>query len=361
VLKDANLHGLKLGAALLNEADLRGAGLGGVDLNGAQLDKALLERAQLDQTDLRGASMRGVDLRHAQLLSTNLGQAKLAGADLSGATVKGARFKQADLQKANFDGVHLEDVSLKEAAVAQASFRNAVFTRVNLCDVDLTHARLDGAKFDQCSYDLLTRWPENYTPPKNAGEEPAQEMPHMGYAEASSLSDLNEIAALSGLDLATKKAAAAMEGGVNIPTEPPKPSETLMKAVSPVAPTEAHQAVAPPKTDPPKTSLPVPSVGKKTELGLGVKAPGSLGKLPTPKLKKPGLSEASESAEASEARVDGEVEPTAPPGLGGKQLPSRPRASTVELSADDLSIMAGGEHTVELNAGDVSADTPDDK
>ena len=72
----ANLNGVDLSEANLNEVDLYGA-----DLRGANLSKATLYRANLYSADLRGAN----------LCKVNFYRADLGGADLSGADLRGAK------------------------------------------------------------------------------------------------------------------------------------------------------------------------------------------------------------------------------------------------------------------------------
>ena len=79
------------------------------DMSGAQLDAAVLTGADLRNANLRGAGFRnarldGTDLRDARLGSTLLVGASLRGADLRGAYLRLARLDDADLSDPNLDG-----------------------------------------------------------------------------------------------------------------------------------------------------------------------------------------------------------------------------------------------------------------
>jgi hypothetical protein len=69
---------------------LRGACLREADMSGAQLDAAVLIEA-----DLRKANLRGAGFRHAMLDAADLRDARLGGAFLVGASLRGADLRGA--------------------------------------------------------------------------------------------------------------------------------------------------------------------------------------------------------------------------------------------------------------------------
>lgn len=123
-LNEADLHGANLRGADLTQADLRGADLRGADLTLADLGQAdltdavltdaVLRGADLIQTYLIGADARGADFAHAELI-----QANLRGADLRGADLRGADLTQAEVDDMDLRGADLAEVESLEAGAVQ--------------------------------------------------------------------------------------------------------------------------------------------------------------------------------------------------------------------------------------------------
>src|SRR5260370_5613189 len=94
--------------ALMANVTLRGACLREADMSGAQLDAAVLI-----VTDLRTANLRGAGFRHAKLDAADLPDARLGGAFLVGASVRGADLRGAYLRLAKLDSADLSDANLE--------------------------------------------------------------------------------------------------------------------------------------------------------------------------------------------------------------------------------------------------------
>jgi hypothetical protein len=84
-LRNVNLIGMHLEAAILVESNFRRAGL---------------YRTHLEEANLAGANLTGADLSEAHLEGAFLWGAQLQGADLSEAHLDGASFREADLRDA---------------------------------------------------------------------------------------------------------------------------------------------------------------------------------------------------------------------------------------------------------------------
>jgi len=130
----ANLDGLNLHRALLEEQDMSGASLVGTDLRGAFMWKTNLSQAKLDQ---------------ASVITTDLRLAKLLGASLRQGRAMGCQFDEADLSGADLEGVD----------VGQASFVKARLHGARL----LCH-RIELASFAGALFDNQTLWPPGFDP-----------------------------------------------------------------------------------------------------------------------------------------------------------------------------------------------------
>jgi uncharacterized protein YjbI with pentapeptide repeats len=174
----------------LRWADLSGADLTGVDLgpgegvdHGADLSFADLSRAYFFSADLRGVDMIRAKLQEAILVAANLQGAALWHVDLRGGDLRSANLQQADLRYANLQGALLDIANLREAHLPNANLRGAVLWRADLQGADLSHtnlqrailhdadlygANLHGADLTGVEYNITTRWPEGFTPPGEA-------------------------------------------------------------------------------------------------------------------------------------------------------------------------------------------------
>ena len=114
-LRDADLSGLRLRGALLDQADLRGARLVGADLTGSRLQEANLSGAQLIRTILDDVRLGGGRVMRALLCSASLRRAILVRCDLSGANFAGADLEAANLSYAQLSGAVLDRTKLVDA------------------------------------------------------------------------------------------------------------------------------------------------------------------------------------------------------------------------------------------------------
>ncbi|MFH1034402.1 MAG: pentapeptide repeat-containing protein [Pseudomonadota bacterium] len=140
----ANLSGLDLRGALLNQAPLAGALLSGADLDGAHLLGADLRGATLVGASLRGALLGGADLRGAKTswLAFNTpggswtdhhGDSSCHGVCFEGAHLEGVDLRGADLREADFNGAFLVGADLRGA-----DLRSATLEQANLAGVDFS-------------------------------------------------------------------------------------------------------------------------------------------------------------------------------------------------------------------------------
>jgi uncharacterized protein YjbI with pentapeptide repeats len=110
--------------ALMANVTLRGACLREADMSGAQLDAAVLIGADLRKVNVRGAGFRDARLDRADLRDARLGGAFLVGtllrgADLRGAYLRLARLDDADLSDANLDGGRRLDAGSAQSGASQ--------------------------------------------------------------------------------------------------------------------------------------------------------------------------------------------------------------------------------------------------
>ncbi|OGH00018.1 MAG: hypothetical protein A2426_08530 [Candidatus Lambdaproteobacteria bacterium RIFOXYC1_FULL_56_13] len=117
-LSAANLKGLFLAKAKLEEANLSDANLDGAQLSKAQLGKANLAGASLKGAFLGGADLTLADLSDSDLSRTQFYNAKLLGTKLTGAQVYHTEFDLADLGDAFWiDGT----LCRKEGSIGQCN------------------------------------------------------------------------------------------------------------------------------------------------------------------------------------------------------------------------------------------------
>ncbi|WP_160573464.1 pentapeptide repeat-containing protein [Actinomadura physcomitrii] len=134
--------------------DFSGADLSGLELLGACLDEAILDgvnlrNAELGRASLIAASMRGADLsgallRKAQGRACDAQRALLVDADL-----RTSEFEEADLRYADLRGAKLGNAWLARTDLRGADLRACTFggptTSTGLMEVRMADTRLDGA------------------------------------------------------------------------------------------------------------------------------------------------------------------------------------------------------------------------
>lgn len=122
-LYDADLSGIDLKKANLNNAYLPATNLSGANLNEAVLNTAILGGADLSKAQLGKATLIKTQLGMAtQWINTGPGffhartkKTKLCDADLSEANLTDANLSDADLSRANLSGANLDRANLKGA------------------------------------------------------------------------------------------------------------------------------------------------------------------------------------------------------------------------------------------------------
>ncbi len=144
--------------------DLRGAQLAGLDLRQAELQDCILAEANLKEADLRGANLSNArlaeaDLSGAQLAGANLSGANLGEANLSSANLSGARLGEANLFRAHLDAADLcaatlRGANLQAASLVGAHLTQADFSEANLYRADLSDAHMTETDFSKAN---LTR------------------------------------------------------------------------------------------------------------------------------------------------------------------------------------------------------------
>ncbi len=112
------------------------------NLDGVMLDLANLEEANLEKASLKRAKLFGVFLNNANLKKADLSEANLIEADLIGANLK-----KAKLYKTNLVWADLSNANLKKANLVGARLERTNFSCANLKMVDLTDANLSNANF----------------------------------------------------------------------------------------------------------------------------------------------------------------------------------------------------------------------
>jgi hypothetical protein len=149
-LSRADLKGLNLAHAFLNEANLMGADLREADLKEAVLFQAFLKEADLSKADLKDAYLMVANLTKASLNKANLSQAYLSGAnlretDLRETDLTGANLREADLRRANLGGADLRGADLRGANLVRTSLVGAVLTSCLIWGTSVWNVELEGA------------------------------------------------------------------------------------------------------------------------------------------------------------------------------------------------------------------------
>lgn len=141
---EANLQGLNLFGANLQEAKLFKAKLQGANLSQAKLQDAVFSAAKLQGANLRGANLERAFLCQAKLPDTDLREANLERTNFGGANLERANFGRANLERANLRGAILQEAVFSEAKLQGADFENANLQYAKLLEADLQGANLNG-------------------------------------------------------------------------------------------------------------------------------------------------------------------------------------------------------------------------
>lgn len=143
-LEQTVLARAKLANAVFTTAKLMGANFGEADCANAQFDGGVdATEAVFYRTDLRGANLRGM-----LLIKADINEAKLAGADLSGVVASELTVLRSDFRGAKFDGAKITESNLLELDFSGVDFRRCTFDSTVLLDVTANGANFDDAKLE---------------------------------------------------------------------------------------------------------------------------------------------------------------------------------------------------------------------
>jgi len=116
--------------------DLRDADLSGVRLRGARLDQADLRGARLVGADLAGTRLQEANMAGAHLIRANLDDVRLGGGSLAGALLCSASGRRATLVRCDLTGANLAGADLERANLSHARLAGAVLDHTKLVDVE---------------------------------------------------------------------------------------------------------------------------------------------------------------------------------------------------------------------------------
>lgn len=171
----ADLHGVNLRYANLQEVDLTGADLSHADLRYADLTGAILRESLFHKVLLRGAKLDDADFSDARMDWANLSHASLRGTILRSATMDYADLRYADLEEADLSGaflfyVKMDHANLQRAALRTADVRYAELRHADLRDTNLTGVlRIEDMKFDRTLFNETTLFPSGFDPARESG------------------------------------------------------------------------------------------------------------------------------------------------------------------------------------------------
>ena len=143
VVVSMSLGYLDLSYSTLFFCDLYRANLNGVNLSEASLDQAFFYHANLSGASLEGASLY---------------RARLDEANLDGASLVRTRFTQASFDRASLEGANLSGASLEGANLREANLEGANLREANLREANLEGANLKGANLDNTQWSPSTSW-----------------------------------------------------------------------------------------------------------------------------------------------------------------------------------------------------------
>ncbi|GDX35663.1 hypothetical protein LBMAG18_01740 [Alphaproteobacteria bacterium] len=127
----ANLQGIWLHGAKLEEANLEEANLQGVSLQGADLSGANLYKANLQESYLQGAILQEANLQKTNLERANLQEANLIVMQLQEADLSMANLRKTNLIFSNLQGADLNKTDFREAKFRQTNFKKAIIGLIN--------------------------------------------------------------------------------------------------------------------------------------------------------------------------------------------------------------------------------------
>jgi uncharacterized protein YjbI with pentapeptide repeats len=125
----------------LSEADLSGLDLGQADLDDLFAPGANLRGTNLVQAELNRAVLAGADLTGARLIQADLQDADLSGANLTDVEASQIDAPRIDLSDADLSGSDFTQATLTGGSLANADAGGASFTQAHLGGVDISGIR----------------------------------------------------------------------------------------------------------------------------------------------------------------------------------------------------------------------------
>lgn len=147
-LAEAELRGINLEQAVLEDLTLNGSNLNNAWLKGCRLIRstlvgASLRDANLVESFLGQASIQGADFTNAKLNDADLNGCGLEDAILIDAKLKNAKLTWVNLTGAKLMGADMEDAKLMNATLTGVNFQGATMVNVDLSDAVMDDAILD--------------------------------------------------------------------------------------------------------------------------------------------------------------------------------------------------------------------------
>ncbi len=139
---NANLEGVHLQGADMQNRNLRGANLQNANLQKAQISDADLQRANLNRAYLVEVNLFQAKLQEARLIKANLQGARMLLARLQEANLQNANLQNANFCMAHMQNANLHETNLQEARLVEANLQGARLVKANLQGADMLRAKI---------------------------------------------------------------------------------------------------------------------------------------------------------------------------------------------------------------------------
>jgi len=133
-------------------------------LIGANLDGLSLHRALLEEQKMMKATFIGTDLRGAVLCKSDLSDTNFEEASLITAFLMNASLQRASLRKCRAIGCKFDFADLRNADLDGSDVWDASFDHARLQGTRLTCQRIDSASFAGAEFDNKTIFPDGFDP-----------------------------------------------------------------------------------------------------------------------------------------------------------------------------------------------------
>jgi uncharacterized protein YjbI with pentapeptide repeats len=162
----ANLAGLDLRKAVLNDADFWGANLGGANLSGGTFQRttfndAILTEVEAIDTRFCHSNFVRANLKKSNLFRAHFGDANLSEADFSGTLARRSNFNGAFLHAVNMQGCSLDEADLQSAHFLSANLTGARLCRANLQSANIQRSNFERADLTDCAVYGVSVWDLN--------------------------------------------------------------------------------------------------------------------------------------------------------------------------------------------------------